>query len=296
LGDFQIREALFERVLARPRTLRDAVHATVPRNILSELPRSLDVVGDIAILELSPKLEPYSLAVANGILQINPHVRLVLRKASEITGVFRTRELQALGGFGGTETIHREFGCNYRLDASTVYFNPRLAHERQRVAKQVGEGDVVVDMFAGVGPYSILIAKLQPHSRVYALDINSSAINYLKENILTNGVADRVTPLLGDARQLSRGMIQAIADRVIMNLPSDAENYLDAASRILKGEGGYVHFYCFARRGVDLASVREHFKTALSAQRRRVQRFSCCNVVREISPSLVQVAIDVLVK
>ena len=296
LGDFRIQEASFEPVLERPRTLRDTVHAIVPQNLLVDLPRSLDVVGDIAIVELSPKLEPYALEVGTGILQANPHVRLVLKKTSEIMGAFRTRGLQVLAGSGGTETVHREFGCSYRLDASTVYFNPRLAHERCRLAKQIGAGDLVVDMFAGVGPYSILIAKLQPHSRVYAFDINPSAIKYLKENILANGVTDQVIPFLGDARELSRIVVQGCADRVIMNLPSEAEHYLDAASYLLKDGGGYVHFYCFTRRGMNLDSVKERFKESLLTQQRSVQSFGYCNVIREISPSRVQVAIDALVK
>jgi tRNA (guanine37-N1)-methyltransferase len=253
-------------------------------------------VGDIAILELSPKLEPYSLEVGEGILQVNPHVRLVLKKASEVTGTFRTRALQVLAGSGGTATIHREFGCDYHVDVSSVYFNPRLAHERRRVAAQAKAGDVVVDMFAGVGPYSILIARLQPHSMVYALDVNSSAIKYLKENILANGVMERVVPLLGDARVLSRSVLHGTADRVVMNLPSEAEHYLDAASHILKPAGGYIHFYQFAPRGVNLNTVKEDFGKSVLSEDRKVQAFYYCGVVREISSSRVQIAIDALVK
>jgi tRNA (guanine37-N1)-methyltransferase len=296
LEDFRIQETSFEPALSRPRNLRDAVRAIVPPNLLSDLPRSLDVVGDIAILEISPRLEPYSLEVGKGILQVNPHVRLVLKKTSDVTGAFRTRGLQVLAGSGGMETIHREFGCDYHLDTSSVYFNPRLAHERLRVAAQAAADDVVVDMFAGVGPYSILIAKLQPHSTVYALDINPSAIKYLKENILANGVADRVVALLGDARVLSRSVLQGTADRVVMNLPSEAEHYLDAACQILKPAKSYIHFYRFAPRGVNLDSVKDDFERSVLSQNRKIRTFSYCDVVREISPRRVQIAIDALVK
>jgi len=296
LGDFRIQEASFEPVLARPRNLRDAVRTVVPPNLLSQLPRSLDVVGDIAIIELSPKLESYSREVGDGILQVNQHVRLVLKKASDVEGAFRTRGLQVIAGSGGMETIHREFDCEYRLDVSSVYFNPRLAHERRRVAGLVGIGEVVVDMFAGVGPYSILIARLQPHSKVYALDINPSAIKYLKENVLANEVADRVIPMLGDARVSSRSVLHDTADRVIMNLPSEAEHYLDVASHILKRAGGHIHFYRFASRDVNLNTIRENFEKSVFAQKRTVKTFSYCKVVREISPSRVQVAIDAFVE
>jgi len=296
LGDIRIKENTFEPIVARPRNLRDAVQAMVPANLLSALPRSLDVVGDIGIVELSPELEPYSLEIGKGILQVNPHIRLVMKKASDVSGAFRTRGLQTLAGSGGMETIHREFGCSYRLDVTSVYFNPRLGHERRRVANQVLAGDVVVDMFAGVGPYSILIAKLQPHAKVYALDINPRAIQYLKENVLANGVADRVFPSLGDARTIAQGVLHGVADRVIMNLPSEAEHFLDAASLILKDTGGYIHFYCFAERGVNLAAVKEYFRASVLAQKRTVQSFIDCNVVREISPTRVQIAIGALVE
>jgi tRNA (guanine37-N1)-methyltransferase len=292
IGNFQLREALFEPAPARPRNLRDAVRTTVPSDLLTRLPRSFDIIGDIAIIEFPPELEPYSLEVGQGVLQVNPHVRLVAKKTGNVTGTFRTRGLQEVAGSGSMETIHREFACRFHLDVSSVYFNPRLAHERRRVAEQVAQGEIVVDMFAGVGPYSILIAKLQPNSKVYAVDLNPSAVKYLKENILANDVADRVIPLLGDSRELSRTELQGIADRVIMNLPSEAERHLDGALRILKPTGGHVHFYRFTERNVDLNSVKENFKKTVLALDRSVRAIDYCNAVREISPSRVQVAVD----
>lgn len=296
LADFRIQEASFEPVLARPRKLADAVRTIIPQDLTSQLPRSLDVIGDIAILELSPKLEPYAREVGEGILQVNPHIRLVLKKATGISGTFRTRGLQVIAGFGGTETVHREFGCAYRLDVSSVYFNPRLANERRRVAGQAEKGEVVVDMFAGVGPYSILTAKLQPDAKLYALDINPSAIKYLKRNIMTNKVADRVIPIPGDARVSSRSVPPDTTDRVIMNLPSAAEQFLDVASHVLKRAGGHIHFYQFASRDESLDTLKEHFEKSIVAQNRKVEIFSYCNVVREISPAMVQVAIDAFVE
>jgi tRNA (guanine37-N1)-methyltransferase len=156
----------------------------------------------------------------------------------------------------------------------------------------VKEGEVVVDMFAGVGPYSILIAKLQPHSKVYAVDLNPSAVKYLKENILANKVADRVIPLLGDARKFSQGELRGTANRIIMNLPSEAELYLDSALKVLKSSGGLVHFYEFTDREASLNSVTERFRTAVLAAGRKVHSFRYHKVIREIAPSRVQVALD----
>ena len=228
-------------------------------------------------------------------IRTNPHVRLVLKKSGEVNGKFRTRKFQTLVGSGGTETVYREFGCCYRLDVSSVYFSPRLGHERHRVAEQVRPDEVVVDMFAGVGPYSILIAKFQPDSRVYSSDINPSAIQYLKENILMNGSADRVAALLGDIREFSRGMLSNTADRVVMNLPSEAKRYLDAALQILKQKGGIIHYYEFVNRVTDISRVKDEFQASVLAQKRHVRDFTFAKAIKEIAPNKVQVAIDAIV-
>jgi len=296
LGSFRIHEAAFQPYPSSPANLRDAVRSTLPPNLTSQLPRSFDIIGDIAIIDPSHELENYFPEIGKGILQVNPHVRLVLRKSGDVVGKFRTRELRVVAGSGGTETIYREFHCQYHLDVSSVYFNPRLSHERWRVAQQVKANEVVVDMFAGVGPYSILIAKLQPHSRVYAVDINPSAIKYLKENILTNAVADRVIPLSGDANELSRSVLQNTAERVIMNLPSEAPHYMDAALHVLKSTGGLVHFYQFTQRDESLDSVKEQFRKSVEARKREVQSFNYGRVIREIAPNRVQVALDALIR
>ena len=150
-------------------------------------------------------------------------------------------------------------------------------------------------MFAGVGPYSILIAKSQPTSKVYSIDINPIAIQYLKQNAFANHVADRVIPLLGDAGNLSMKEVHSIADRVIMNLPSEAGNYIDAAIRILRKEGGRIHFYEFIQRNTPIHSIKDSFQTMIDNQNRRVEFFEFCNVIKETSPGTVQVAIDAVI-
>ena len=295
LGSFQIQQVSFEHSVSRPKNLKEAVEGQIPSHLFPMLPHSFDVIGDIAVIDLCSELAPYSAEVGNGIRRVNPNVRLVVRKSGEVSGKFRTRGLQILAGSGGMETVHHEFLCSYYLDISSVYFNPRLSHERLRVAKQVKEDEIVVDMFAGVGPYSVLIAKLQPTSRVYSIDINPSAIRYLEANTFGNRVADRVAPILGDARELSKLKVRGIADRVIMNLPSEAGNYIDAALRTLKREGGIVHFYQFAQRDTIVDSIKDSFKSSVNAENREVKSFNFCKAIREVAPAKVQVAVDAVV-
>jgi tRNA (guanine37-N1)-methyltransferase len=291
---FEIEEVDFKLARTAATSLRDLDQ--IPPALRSELPRSFDIIGEIAVVEIPQTLTTFSAQIGDGIIEMNPHVRLVIQKSSDVTGTFRTRKYEVVSGRGSTETIYHEFACNYNLDVAAVYFNPRLSHERMRIARQVRRDEVVVDMFAGVGPYSILIAKTQPTSIVYSIDINPTAIRYLKENAFTNRVADRVVPLQGDAGKLSAKELRNVADRVIMNLPSDAGSYISAATRILKTEGGRIHFYQFAQRETSIDSIKDSFRTSVEAQGRAIESFEYCDAIKEVSPSRTQIAIDAAIR
>ncbi len=296
LGQVIPTVTVFREARSRPKNLRDALRGRMPAELLEKVPRSLDVIGDISVVELPEELKAFSSEIGQGILNVNPQVRLVLQKCSDTSGTFRTRKFEVIAGRGGTETVYQEFSCRYHLDVSTVYFNPRLSHERMRVARQVNRGESVVDMFAGVGPYSILIANLQRHSTVYSVDINPEAIKYLKENAFINQVADRVIPMFGDVRELDQEGLQGVADRIIMNYPSGAMNYMHAACNILSASGGVIHFYAFVSREKGTEATRKLFESTVKAQNRRVESFNLCRILKEIAPSRVQVAIDALVR
>jgi tRNA (guanine37-N1)-methyltransferase len=294
LGSFEIEQADFQSANPRSKNLRSLL--PIPQELRSKVPRSFDLIGDIAIVEIPATLTSFSTEIGNAILEINPHIRLVIQKSSGIMGPFRTRKFQTIAGSGTTETVYNEFSCHYKLDVAAVYFNPRLSHERIRVARQVRKGEVVVDMFAGVGPYSILIAKSEPTSKVYSIDINPAAVRYLKENLFLNRVADRVIPLSGNVRQLSMKEVRNVADRVIMNLPSEAVGFIDAAIRILREKAGRVHFYQFAQRDASIDSIKDSFRSVVEAQNGAVESFEFCNAIKEISPGMVQIAIDAVIK
>jgi tRNA (guanine37-N1)-methyltransferase len=292
----EITEASFEEIETRPRSLLEALRGKIPESFLPSLPHSFDIIGDIAIIELRPELTEFSSTIGGGIMEVDPHLRLVLKKSGEVSGTFRTRKLEVIAGAGSTETVHREFSCLFRLDVAKAYFNPRLSHERMRVARQVKEGEHVLDMFAGVGPYSILIAKTQHASKVYSVDINPEAFRYLKHNILLNRVADRVVPLLGDAHQLALGDLSGRANRVIMNLPSESTKFLDAAVQALGEDGGVIHYYAFASRSENLDEIGKAVRSAIDRQGRTFLSFPFSDTIKDVAPNRVQVAVDALVK
>jgi tRNA (guanine37-N1)-methyltransferase len=292
----RVTKTSFEETRKRPRNLVESLHGRIPDELLPSLPHSFDVIGEIATIDIPRELVQFSSIIGEGVMEMDPHLRLVLRKSGEVAGTFRTRSLEVIAGTGNMETIHREFSCLLQVDVAKTYFNPRLSHERLRVAKQVKENECVLDMFAGVGPYSILIAKTHQDCKAYSIDINPDAFRYLKQNIMLNQVADRVIPLFGDARQLVEKGLRGTANRVIMNLPSDSADFLEVALQALKEQGGVIHYYAFASRKVSVPEIAKQVRSIIEHHGRVARSFSFSDIIKEVAPNRVQVAMDVLVE
>jgi len=195
------------------------------------LPRH-ELVGGIAILaEDDP-------AGAAAILADRPSVHTVLFAESAVEGEFRTKRFRVLAGDETTATIHTEYGRTFKIDLEKAYFSARLASERQRLTTIMHEGEEVLDMFAGVGPFAVMLA--EKAGMVWACDLNPDAVSLLIGNISRNRVSN-VIPILADAAVLPE-IYGRRFDRVIMNLPLMAERFLPAASRLCK-PGGAIHFY-----------------------------------------------------
>ena len=236
LDDLEVLDCELEEQETVETDYRSACH--IPEELKAALPTSFDIIGDIAILKLEDELLPFAAAIGQGMMCVRPGLRCVALDRG-VKGEFRVRDLELVSGSGPLETIHQEFGLRFKIDPSKTYFNPRLANERHRIASLVRPGEVVVDMFAGVAPFSIMIAKFARPERVYAIDINPEAESLMNENIVMNK-AERVIPLLGDARDLIFDL--PCADRLVMNLPHTAiEFFADALTRL--NLGGMMHLY-----------------------------------------------------
>ena len=133
----------------------------------------------------------------------------------------------------------------FAVDVGKCYFSPRLMGEHSRVAGLVCIGETVVNMFAGVGCFSVIIAKKVDQTKVFSIDVNPVAVQYMKENIRINRVDNKVIPLLGDSKEIIEAELQGKADRVLMPLPELALQYLPSAVSALKKEGGWIHYYDF---------------------------------------------------
>ena len=273
----------------------DLFEDKLPPYLLASLPHSADIVGDIAIIEISSELEAYGGVIGEAFLEANKNVKTVLAKAGAVSGAYRLRRFKVIAGENKTETIHKEHGCKYDVDVSKVYFSPRLSYEHNRVASLVQENETVADLFAGVGPFAVLIAKKHENVKVYAVDVNPDAIEFLKRNIRLNRVENRVYSILGDARQVVGERLSGVADRVIMNLPEKAIEFVDTACDALKPVGGIVHFYGFINAFSSIENLRSCFTEAVKKSGRRVERIMSSKYVRATAPYEWQIVLEAII-
>ena len=282
----------FERKPRNVSSLQEALESELPTELIASLPASMDIIGDIALIELAPELAPYEEILARGILKVNKNARVVLAKAGTVSGLERIRPIRYLAGENRTQTVHRESGCRFKIDMSKAYFSPRLSHEHQRVALQVEPGEVVIDMFAGVGPFSVMIAKRLENVEVNAVDANPDAVSLIRENAKLNKIRGKLSIWPGDAIDVVENHLTGIASRVIMNHPSAAKNFVGAACRGLRKQGGAIHYYTFAEGQTCEQKAVAEFQDAVEGCGWAVMELGEPRRVRGVSPMRWQVVVD----
>ena len=255
---------------------------TLPADLLGFDP-SYERLGDIVLLREDDAERARQ--VADAVMDSSIPAKTVLNRASKIEGEFRTREWDVLAG-QSTETIHREYGYAFALDVADVYFSPRLATERHRVIQQAAAGERIVDMFAGVGPFAVPFAGRG--TDVIAVDRNPTAIEYLQGNARRNDVDDRTEAIEGDVREVAAG-IEGGADRIVMNLPHSADQFLDTAID-LAGEECVLHYY-------DIQHEDDPYGPGERAIRAAAEEYEVAvetrHTVRSYAPHELNVCLDV---
>jgi tRNA (guanine37-N1)-methyltransferase len=225
------------------------------------LPRH-ELVGGIAIMQDD---DP---AGAEKILASRPSLHTVVYAKGEVSGEYRTRELALLAGKPTTRTQVTEHGHRFTVDLAGAYFSARLSTERQRILAQMEDREIVLDMFAGVGPFAITLAPKA--GLVVASDLNPKAIGLMLENIAQNR-ARNVLPVLADARRLAE-VLPWKFDRIVMNLPLAGTEFLPEAFRLCRPEG-IIHFYSLvSAKGEHTGRIEELGGVVLSE--REVRSYS----------------------
>ena len=251
---------------------------------IENLRTSFDTIGEIVILEIPDDLVDKKQIIGDAALKFTKR-RSIYMKKSAIKGTTRIRDLEFLSGVDDSVTIHKEHGARLKLDVREVYFSPRLATERKRVMQSVENGEKILDMFCGIGPFPIVIAKNRKVD-ITAVDINKSAIKYLNENIRLNKLEGHITTYCGDVREVSKSFKMKF-DRIIMNLPGLAYTFLDVAFDLIE-DGGIINYYEFSdsyEQGI------KRLESAANAVGKKVEIINC-RKVKSTSPGEWHVAID----
>lgn len=214
----------------------------------------LDIIGSrekaVAIIEKGGKREALEL------MERYANVKSVLKKESGRGGVYRVYKLRLLAGDKNTEAMHREYGMLFKLDPRKVYFSPREAEERQRIAKTVKDMERIIVMFSGVAPYAIAIAK-KKNCEIVCVEINRKAVDYANENLKLNNIVGNIENLCADIRKVYKRIGRF--DRILMPLPETACKFLPEAFAVAR-KGATIHLYGISGEKNLFSDVEEKAK------------------------------------
>lgn len=252
--------------------LKQALRGKLSGEEIEKVHRAFEVIGDIAILDIPEELSGKKMLIAETLTRIHRSIKVVLNKTREVSGDHRVAEYEKLIG-DRTETLCVENGCRLYVDPTKAYFSEKLGYERDRVANQVRDGELILCMFAGVGPFPINIAKKRD-VKIWSIEINPEACKLFRRNIRANRyekkhyVEERVKVICGDVAD-EMPMIKRKFDRILMPAPKNAEEYLDLAlDKIVKG--GIIHYYTFCGEE-EFDNIKKSLKEKCESLGKKIQ-------------------------
>ena len=224
-----------------PSSYKDVVD--IPPHLKRYLPTSYDIIGDIILIKIPREVRSHGKEIGEALLKIHKNVVSVYH-AEPVKGEYRLRNLKLLAGEPKTRTKYKEYGVELEVDVAKVFFSPRLSNERYRIAKLVRDNEVVIDMFAGCAPFSIVIAKHSNPKIIYAMDINTHAIELAKINVKKNKLLHKIEVIEGDSAEIAKDLYKlgVKADRIIMNHPFGEREFIKSAL-LLSKKGTFIHYY-----------------------------------------------------
>jgi len=267
VSDYDIITGIFKKTEKRIDSYQQLL--SLPYELQCSLPTSFDIIGDIILIKLPKELQSFSKEIGNALLETHSHVKTVC-SMNPVSGEFRNRSVQVIGGEHKTVTMHKEYGNWFKIDVEKTYFSPRLANERKRVSSLIRKKSCVLDMFCGVAPFSILIAKYAQPAHIIAVDINPIAIELAEFNIRKNNVKDKISLFNRDARDAQQlcNDLSMRPNHIIMNLPFSAFEFFPIAIQLIS-HGGVIHYYdilnesLFEQRKNDLIEKANNFRADL---------------------------------
>ena len=268
------------------KALEDALTAQESEQLIS----AFDQIGDIIIVRIPEPLLSKKKIIGEALLDGVKIAKSVFYQSTAVSGDFRTRDLEILAGRDITETQYTEFGCRFSVDVKNAFFSPRLSTERERISNLVQDGEVVTNMFAGVGMFSIMAAK-NKKCTVYSIDINPTASMLCEKNIAQNKkMKGNVISINGDATKIIADQLINSSDRTLMLLPERSDEFLESAISATK-DGGIIHYYSHihADKKSDAGRLSEEHYTQVTPVKSEILH---SKIVRPVGPRYYQTVVD----
>ena len=275
--------------------LKELLQERLDSTELEKLSSSFDIIGTIAIIKIPESLTSKRKLIADALIEEIRPVKSVFCQVSAIEGDYRLRKLELISGENSPITVYKEHGCTFKVDVINTYFSPRLSTERLRIAKLTEPNEVIVNMFGGVGTFSIIISRYNKSAKVYSIDSNPIATDMCRQNIEINKLTGNVIPVLGDAEQEIHKSLQGIAKRVLMPLPEKARDFVDAAVSSLENGSGMIHYFCHVGADNKKTAIQNGVMDTSESFSKFNHTIRNVKVVREVGPRFYQIVSDVLV-
>ena len=252
--------------------------------------RAYDVFGNVAVVKFSEEVKLKSKIIqAKKILNSNKSIKTVLEKTGKFKGRLRLMQTKYVAGEKTKEVLYRENSCNFRFNIDKTYFSPRLSNERKEIAEKVKKNNEVLVMFAGVAPFSIVIAKKSKAKRIVSNEINREANKYAKINVDLNNLKNKVEVIPGDIKKVAPKLKNKF-DVIVMPRPQLKESFLKQAFRLSK-KGTRIYYYDFCKKdGINL--IADKVKSEAKKSRKKIKILKK-KVAGEIAPYHVRCRIDI---
>jgi tRNA (guanine37-N1)-methyltransferase len=270
--------------------LKEAVTGILSEKEIEDLYGAFDQIGDIIILRIPDSLVSKKEIIGKVLLEKVKTAKSVFYQSSPVSGDFRTRKLELLAGEDKTETEYKEHGCRFIVDVEKAFFSPRLSTERDRIANLIQDGETVINMFGGVGMFSIIAAK-KKKCTVYNIDINPNASRLCEQNINLNKLIGKVESITGNATKIIEEKLTGLGDRILMLLPERSDEFLDSAIKAAK-KNGMIHYYCHIhgdKKNEVSRLAKEHFLEVMKIKAEVLGS----KIVRPVGPRFYQAVVDV---
>jgi tRNA wybutosine-synthesizing protein 2 len=269
-------------------SIKKKLSMVLPSSLMNRLPDRWEKIGTVVTIKLPDVLKQHQEIIGQAYREVL-NCTTVLNDRGGILGLYREPVVDVISGDSITETIHTENGIRFKMDPQRIMFSSGNMAERRRMATISHSCETVVDLFAGIGYFTLPIGVYSKPKKIFACEINPIAYRYLCANVVINHVTDIVEPLLGNNQKTAP---KDCADRVILGYLQEPQLFLKVALECLRNQSGILHYH----EVVPFESIPEtplkHIETATKKYHRSVELLKI-NKIKSYAPRIHHVVLDV---